>query len=214
MENNALLESIHQDIPLKEVEVYIALNNDILTTRLVIDRTHKVVIRFSPDHIIQQIENLLKLTVWLDYEKRTLELLKDILKSCKKDSNFTWVKIQDFIKFAHFAFEASIERASWIKDKIVDISFKKAYDKYTSTILFILDQNISLLKKIKDINPKNEEETVLELKKLIKIGPRIQENILETYILITEKTKHEEIAESVLDKTLECMDKYYSIEEI
>lgn len=216
MKNRPFLAETIQELPLKEVGDYIEFNNGILSTKIIINRTHEVIVRFSPEYIIEQINDLLKLSIWLDYEKRTLEMLKKLLESFKKKEKFqlTRIKVKDFIKFARYAFEASIERASWVKDKVITATIKKAYDKYTATILFVLNQNILLLKKIKEIEPEDEHEMVQEIKKLMRIGPKIQDNILNTYILISGKTKQDEIVKEILNETLEYGDEYYSIDEI
>lgn len=205
-----------QELVLDEVEEYVEFSNDILSAKLVLDRTHEIVIKFTPNYIIDQVNKLLKLNIWLNYEKKTLEMLKHLLVSSKgkEKFHFTKIKIGDFIKFSKYAFEASIERADWVKNKILDRSLEKVYSEYVSMILFILNQNIINLKKIKEIEPKNKEEAVKEVKKIIKFGPLIQENILDTYILIKEKSEEKEIAQGILDKTLECVDKYSSFDEI
>lgn len=204
-----------KELPLNEVGKYINLSNNVLSARVVIDRTHEVIIRFTPEYFINQINELLKETVWLKYERKTLEMLKKLLGNIKEKNKlrFTKIKIDDFMKFARYAFEASIERASWVKDKIVNSSLKNDYNKYTSMILFMLNQNIELLRKIKEIEPKDENELLIEVKKIIKVGPRIQESILDTYTLILDK-KEEEIAEEIFNKTLWCIDNYSNFDEI
>lgn len=211
--NNGILSQELQ-LPLEQVEEYVEFNNNILSARLVLERTREVLIKFTPQYIIEEIEKLLKLDIWLEYEIKALHTLKELLGDFKKTNQLTKIKIEEFIRFSHYAFEASIERASWVKDKVINNLFEKEYQKYTSTILFILNQNIILLKKIKDINPKNEEEMMQEVKRIIRMGPKIQINILSTYILIKEKNEQEEIAEGLFNETLECIRKFSSINEI
>ena len=208
--------NLMQELPMQDLEEYAEFSSDVLSSKLILDRKNEIVVKFSPEDIINKIDELLKLKNWLEYEKKSLEVLKEILKKAKHKGSFklTKIKINDFIKFSKFGFEANLERANWVKDKVVVATIEKKYNEYVSQILFVINQNTLLLLKIKDLEPKNEHEAVKEVRRIIKFGPKIQINIYYAYVLIINKPNEKEILDKILNETLECINEYHSIEEI
>ncbi|MDD5133235.1 MAG: hypothetical protein PHD81_02055 [Candidatus Nanoarchaeia archaeon] len=202
-----------EDMPMQSIIDYSEFNNDILSKNIIIRRTEEVCISITLDQVIKCMNNLLKEKILLNYERKTLDLLKSLINiKIKNKCRFTKIKNEDFIKFARYAFEANIERASWVQDKIIENNLKKEYNENISKILFILNQNILLLKKIKEINPESEEEFIREIKKVREIGPKIQKNILGTYLSLGEQLNEENIVDEIFNDTLECISKCYPLE--